>query len=382
MWTASLALFVVTLGFGVVVPLMPAIAQGAGEGASQFSALFVAYSAARITCQVPGGVWVDRAGALSVLRIALALYALSLGGLLVPGGLVWFTAVRTVEGAATGLAFPATLALAAAAGPPDAIGRRIGLVTGVGTSGFLVGPVMGGALAGSGPQLPLTVALAAAVAMLVFLLVVTAPATAERAARTVRGEVAALARMSARPDFIGLVLPLGFNKLVFSGMQALLPLWGADVLGLGVRGVTGLFALSGVVFAVVQPLAGALADRLDPRAVIVACAVPMMIAIGFLGEAPGGASFAALFGGYILLSSVIFAATLKHAGRAYGEVGGAYGGVFGVVQTLTDLMTLVGPVLSLVLYQTRPGQLFPVVAAIGVPFQIGFVLLTRLRRPA
>ena len=83
---ATLALFVVSLGYGVIVPLLPELAGGRGatdEGL--LSAVYAGYAAAKIGCQVPGGVWVDRVGAEKVVRWALAAFTLSLAGFLLPG---------------------------------------------------------------------------------------------------------------------------------------------------------------------------------------------------------------------------------------------------------------------------------------------------------
>ena len=378
MWLAVLALFVVTLGFGIVVPIMPAIAGGMSAHAAQYSALFVAYSAARIGFQIPGGVWVDRVGAGRVLRVSLLAYAVSLAALAVPGRPVWFTAARAIEGAATGLAYPAVLALAAA-GPPEGMGRRIGIAVGVGSSGFLLGPVVGGALVGLGTFVPIAVGASAA---LVLFACASAAAPAAAPAppepRSLRGEVDALRRLVTRREFVGLMLPLSFNKLTFSGFQALLPLWGADRLGLGVRGVTALFALAGIIFSLVQPLAGALADRVRPRVLIIACGVPLLAVLALLGRADDGWTFGAGFGAYVLLTSAIFTATTREAGQRHGESG--LGGVFGVLNTGTDLMTVIGPSLFLALYALDRTSLFPAVAAFGVAFHLGFIALGR--RPA
>jgi len=122
--------------------------------------VFAGYNLARIAAQLPSGVWVDRAGPVTALRLALGLYALSLAGFLIDGGLAWFTSVRVLEGAATGMTYPAVLAIAAR-GAPETMGKRIGAVVGGGSSGVLVGPFLAVVLSARGA---IGVALIAAIA--------------------------------------------------------------------------------------------------------------------------------------------------------------------------------------------------------------------------
>lgn len=178
------------------------------------------------------------------------------------------------------------------------------------------------------------------------------------------------------PGFIGLALPIAFNKLTFSAFQGLIPLYGARELGLGTRGITGLFALTGVLFGAFQVAGGALADRFAPRKVVLACTLPLLASLGAMVAARDAVSFACAWGAYVALSSVIFTSTLKNAARAYGTED-TYGGVFGVLGTATDLMTVVGPLLFLGIYGQSGSAVFPAMALFGVPFALGFLLLGR-----
>ena len=392
----SLALFVVSLGYGVVVPLLPQLAGvipgGAGgaqaaSGASAISIVYALYAAAKISAQVPGGAWVDAAGGRTVLRVALWLFSLSLLGFLFPLGVAWFALVRALEGAATGLVYPAVFALVLQSAGEERAGRRIGLVVGLGTSGLLIGPALGGLLGAreglpaalSAGRLPVLVALGAAVTVAAWAqgseIHKMPPAANAPARRTVAAELAALWSLARDPGFLGLCLPIAFNKLTFSAFQGLLPLHGA-ALGLGPRGVTLLFALTGVIFGAAQGLGGVLVDKVSPRAVALWLTPPLLASLCAAALAADAVAFGVFYGGYIAASSVIFTATLKHAARTFGT-DQTYGGVFGVLGTLTDLMTVVGPLLFLNLYPAQGAWVFGSMAAVGVPFAVGFVILSR-----
>lgn len=369
---AILSLFVISLGYGVVVPVLPALAGGRDathEGA--LSAVLAAYSAARIACQIPGGLFADRAGPVAALRLALPLFALSLVGFLFFTDLRLFVALRIVEGAATGLVYPACFALALRAGDPSQGGRRLSLLAALGTSGLLVGPALA-ALSPDSPRLPVAGALAASALLALW---VWRPGAARddlaapAAARTVRDDLRALAYLARRVAFLGLMAPIAFNKLTFSAFQGLLPLVGADRWPGEPWRVTVLFVLTGLVFAAAQPLAGRLSDHLPPRRVV-ALAVPfLLLSLATLSGALGPVSFATAFGAYILFSSLIFTATMRHAARTFGTED-TYGGVFGLLATLTDLATVVGPLIFINLYGTFRESAFLAMAGIGAVFAL------------
>lgn len=376
MLLGTLALFVVSLGYGVVVPLLPELAGGrAATDEALLSAVYASYAALKIGAQVPGGVWVDRVGPTRVMRWALAGYLVSLGGFLFGADLAWFTAVRAVEGAATGLVYPAAFALALRGADPAKTGRRLGTMAGVGTSGLLVGPALGGWLGEADPRLPVQVALLATVPVLAWTLARDAEPPRE-AERSVGAELRGLGRVARDFGFLALMLPIAFNKLTFSSFQGLLPLWGPDVLDVGTRGVTAYFVLTGVCFGAAQPLAGWLSDRVGARPVVLVGCVPLLVCLAALNWTTTPVLFGVAYGGYVVFASCMFTATMKHAAHAFGT-DDTYGGLFGMLGTLTDVMTVVGPLLFINLYGLVGPRVGVWMAVVGLPFFVLYMLRAR-----
>lgn len=388
MLLCAIALFVVSLGYGVVVPVLPELVGSGAEGVGGLSIVYAAYSAAKIGAQVPGGVWVDRAGGGRVLRVALVAFSLSLLMFMLPGlgvggpsGPSYFAAARVLEGAATGLVYPAVVAQVFVVTAPERAGRALGTVIGVGSSGLLVGPVLGAALRSRGANAPLAVALAAslAVTLAVFVTAGRGGRDPARPARTVRSEVSALATLAATAGFFALALPIGFNKLTFSAFQGLLPLVARGTLHVGDRGIAALFVTIGVTFGIAQPLAGALADRFAPRRVVLATLPVLVGALLALAFLTGPWAFGAVFGVHILAQSIVFTATTKEVGRAFGAEG-SYGGVFGLMGTLTDLATIVGPLVFLNVYGQTGPRVFVIMAGVGACSAVAYAAFGAARR--
>lgn len=369
---SALALFAVSLGYGVVVPLVPTLAGGA-EGLG-LSLVYALYSAAKISAQLPGGVWVDRVGADRMLRLGLGLFVLATAGFLIPGPVWWLVALRIVEGLATGLVYPAVFARVFSAGGS---GTSLGAVGGLGSSGMVLGPALAGLLGRHDVRTPL--AIAVLVALLAFawsFLERKRGAERPRPPRTLKEELGQLAALGRNVAFVGTLLPIAFNKLSFTGLAGVLPLHAKRFVGLELGGVTVLFGLLGVTFGLAQPLGGALADRFAARKVVLLAAplsLASLAAMSFLLE-PVPHALALV--GYVAGSSVVFAVVLKHAADAHGSAG-THGGVFGVIGTSTDVMTVLGPLVFVNAYQAWPRALYALMASVGVVFFVGFWALGR-----
>ncbi len=375
---SALALFAVSLGYGVVVPLVPTFAAGA-DG-FLISLVYALYSAAKIGAQIPGGVWVDRAGPRRALLLGLGLFAASTAGLLIPGPPAWLIVLRILEGIGTGLVYPAVFARVFS-GAGGRTGTSLGIVGGLGSSGMVVGPVLAGLLAPLNVRLPVGVALGVTVLAAVLIVSEGAGVAAERAPgprRTVGEELRALVRLASSLAFVGAVLPIGFNKLSYTGLQGVIPLHGEAVVHLSLQGITTLFAVLGVTFAVAQPVGGFLSDRFRARSVVLWVGPIALLSLGSMSLTIDPLAYGAGLFGYAFFSSVIFAVILKlTADRFVGP--GAHGGVYGLLGTLTDVMTVLGPLVFVNAYTAWPKDIFLVMAGTGALFLTAFVVLTRAR---
>lgn len=360
------ALFVVSLGYGVIVPQMPQLLGS--DDAGLLSVLFVGYAAAKLAFQIPGGALADRLGAARVVRWALVGFCLSLVpfAFAVPA---WALVVaRAVEGACTGLIYPAVLSLAAAL-PGDRRGTNLGVIAGIGTGGFLLGPAVAALLAPTwGPRVPVGVALALALAVTVAFGASRAEAGPVVAPRALRAELDQLRAHLGSAAFVARTLPVAQNKLAYTALQALLPLHGAAVLGLGSRGITLLFVLTAVGFGLGQPLGGLVGDRVPPLRAIAVLSFVVPSALVALAAVTTPVGFVPIFAVWLLAASMIFALSIQQLAADVGGTRGA-GLSFGVFQTLSDLATIVGPPMFLAIRAALErhgagGQVFAAMAAV------------------
>jgi len=71
-------------------------------------------------------------------------------------------------------------------------------------------------------------------------------------------------------------------------------------------------------------------------------------------------------------------ATLQHAAQQHGQ--DRYGGMYGVLGTLTDVMTVVGPLVLMNIYGAVGQGVFGAMALLGLVFLLGFFVLGRAAR--
>jgi len=264
------------LGFGIVVPLLPLYARHLGAGPASIGLLLAAFSAAQFLCAPLLGRLSDRVGRKPVLVVSLVGTA---AGSLLTGlaGSLWLLFVaRVLDGASGGSVAVAQASATDLVGPTERT-RVFGLLGAAYGVGFVIGPAIGGLAALGGTRLPFFVAagiagLNAAVALR--RLPETRPAAARAApagaaGRPGRGIVAALRAIA---------VPAGVTVLLvgaFSAFEVTFPLFGQRRLGFGLAGIGAVFAMVGVVAAIVQggvvrPLAARIGDAGCLRAGLVA----------------------------------------------------------------------------------------------------------------
>lgn len=346
---------------------------GGDPGEALLSTLFALYAVAKLAALLPGGLLSDRFGEGAMIRFSLAAFTLSLVGFVVEGPPVLVLSARTLEGVATGLLYPPLFARAARLARGS--GTSLGVLGGIGTSGLLVGPGLAALLVPTlGPRAPVMIALALSVVVVLWAAATPLPGGEARAERsTLAGELSRLRRFVGSVAFIGLSLPVAFNKLTWTAFQGLIPVVGPASLGADPREVALVFVAAAVAFGVGQPVGGVLADRIPPRRGVL-WLMPVVVATlpGLVGADRVGA--AGLFFAYAVLGSIVYSLVVKEVALAVGGKPGAGAGI-GVFQTVTDSMTILGPPLFLGIHAAAGRMTFAAMAAVGVLFFAGYAVL-------
>lgn len=369
------AVFVLNMGYGMVLPVIPLYARSYGASAALIGLMLSAVAVGRITLQLPAGYLADRVDERLVAAGGLALYAPALLGMaLLPSPAV-FVPLRLVEGCAEGIALPALYAIVSTRSHPDRVGTSFGLFTSSATGGLALAPVVGGlAVARVGPRPLFGLVAAGALLAALLLLASVGPGRpeAEAAARRPSGLGALRLLSGALAVRLLPALAASFaSRVAFAAVLAVVPLYASDVLHVGSDALGLLFTLNFAVFSFGQPLAGWASDRSRGHRDLAPAVVVMGAAFAVLGFAASFTVFAALLVVEAFAACWVVVASRRLASTAATSVG--HGKAFAVLGVAGDAGSLVGPLLATALYGAGVRLPFVLVGAIS-----GLALLTAL----
>jgi len=279
------SLLVVMLGFGMVIPIFPFLIERLGASGS---ALGVLVATAALTEFLFGPIWgsiSDRVGRKPILMIGMFGYALSMFLFGLATQLWMLIAFRALSGVLSSATLSTTMAYIGDSTSEKARGGGMGLLGAAGGAGTVIGPGIGGLLAGGSLATPFFVS--AALALLSLLLVALfLPESLPVGMRSSQREKIKLIRLdelwSALTGPIGLLLLLAFLATFgTSNFEAVFGLYMLKKLGYGPVQVGGILTLLGFIALVGRgALTGVITGRWGEPTVIKASL--MVGAVGFI----------------------------------------------------------------------------------------------------
>lgn len=152
--TLVATLFVVSLGFGIVIPIMPHLARQLGATPLQIGLITTSYAAVQFLVAPFWGRLSDRHGRRPILLVGLVGLVLSFGMMALARNYSSLLAGRILGGLLSAATIPTAQAMAADLSPPQERARAMGTVGASMGVGFIFGPVIGGSVAHLGVSMP------------------------------------------------------------------------------------------------------------------------------------------------------------------------------------------------------------------------------------
>jgi MFS family permease len=246
--------FVDTMFFAALTPLLPHYAEEFGIGKTGWGLLQAAYPAGALVGALPSGMLAARLGVKPTVIAGLVCIALTSTAFGFADTLWQLDAARFAQGLASSFSWTGGLAWLVAAAPPGRRGALIGTAFGLAIGGALFGPVLGGgaSVVGTAPAF-------AAVAALALLQAVWAwrtPAARPQQPQPVSTLFRAMRTRHVAAGIWFVLLP----GLLFGTLGVLAPLRLYD-LGFGALAIGATWLTSAAFEALLSPWLGHLSDR-------------------------------------------------------------------------------------------------------------------------
>lgn len=156
-WILVGAAFVIAIGFGIVSPVLPAYARSFDVGVAAASIIVSAFAFFRLIFAPAGGLLVSRLGERPVYLIGLLIVSASSFATAFAGSYAQLLLFRGLGGIGSTMFTVSAMALLVRLAPPSARGRVSSAYASAFLIGGMVGPVLGGLLAGWGLRAPFIV---------------------------------------------------------------------------------------------------------------------------------------------------------------------------------------------------------------------------------
>jgi DHA1 family multidrug resistance protein-like MFS transporter len=272
LYILAISLVVVMLGFGIVIPIMPFYMERLGAGGTELGLLVASYAVMRLICGPLWGSLSDRVGRKPILMVGIFGYGITmiLFGLATK---LWMLFIfRSLSGILSSATSPTTMAYVGDSMPEKERSQGMGSLGGAVGVGTIVGPGLGGLLAGENLATPFFIAggMSFLALILIWLFLPESLPTAARQRNSKKKRLPAREIWKAASGSIGSLLLMAF--LASFGLTAFFGIFGLYALqkfNARPESVGGVMMVFGLVTALAQGLlVGPLSRRWGERRVI------------------------------------------------------------------------------------------------------------------
>jgi DHA1 family multidrug resistance protein-like MFS transporter len=343
-------MFIVMVGFGVIMPILPFYAESMGATATYLGLLFASYSIVQFFFAPIWGQASDRIGRKPIILIGLLGFGISFVFFGLATSLWMLFAARILGGILSAATLPTVMAYIADITDVESRGGGMGMMGAAMGIGIIFGPVLGGFLGEVSPGLPFFFAAALALAVSIFAFAFLPESHSKiaqleaRRNQTKRRNLAEVWTALFGP--IGFILILAFlASFASANLEGTFALFSEVHLGFGEAEMGTLFGAMGVVMALTQ---GLLVGRFINR-----WGEARMIQVGLISSALG---YILLLTTFNMLSMVVVLSVMGIGNAALRPAVNSLaskrtsvneqGAVMGIVNSYNSLGRIFGPIVG------------------------------------
>jgi DHA1 family multidrug resistance protein-like MFS transporter len=360
-------------------PLLPLLARQLGASAPMIGAVMAASTLTGVLLKMPAGTWSDLIGRRPLLLTAAAIFAAMPFSYLLAGSLAALIAIRFLHGSATAIMGPVMSATISDLAPTGRRATWLSLYSTFQGAGQAAGPVIAGVLIARG-RFDVAFIVAGVVAMAAPVLIASGRmAPADAVPRSGSGHFArGIMEVLAERRILVASVAHAFYFVINGTLNAFLPLFAADRIGLDAAQIGWLFGLQTVTTLAIRPLIGAASDRLGRRGAIAAGLGACAVSVTGISLATSAAELYAAVLFYALTVALTTAATGAYITDVAPKT--RFGAAHGVFGTIYDIGDAGGPLIGGLLVHTWGySPTFQLMAGLAGVTAVGFAYVSRER---
>ncbi|UVJ38102.1 MFS transporter [Arthrobacter sp. CJ23] len=338
------AAFLIALGFGLVAPVLPQFATTFDVGATAAAVIVSIFAFMRLLFAPAGGMLIGRFGERNVYVSGLLIVAASTAACAFAQDYWQLLIFRGLGGAGSVMFTVAAMGLLVRLAPPERRGRVSGAYASAFLIGSVLGPVVGGLLAGFGLRVPFLAYAAALVLAAIVVRTLLRGGDGEAEGTAVAPAMGFKEALGDSAYRAALFSSFGNGWTTFGVRMATIPLFAVAVLDARPETAAWALAIFAAGNAVALAFSGRLADSLGRKPLMIAGLIITGLATGVIGLSTDLTAFfvaSAVAGfGSGVLGPAQQAAVADVIGR--GRSGGK---VLAVFQMAADTGAIIGPVL-------------------------------------
>jgi DHA1 family multidrug resistance protein-like MFS transporter len=359
-------------------PLLPLLASELGADAPMVGFIMGASTLTGILVKFPAGAWSDVLGRRPLLVLGAVVFAAMPFTYIGIASLGMLMTLRFVHGSATAIFGPVASASLSDVAPTDRRATWLSTYSTVQGVGQAVGPVVAGYLIATG-RYDIAFMVAGAVAMAAPFIAAGWPSrpsmpSGRLAPRT--PFVQGIVEVCRQPLILMTSLAQAAQFVLNGTLNAFLPLFARDVLGLSASQLGWLFALQTVTTLATRPVMGMLSDRIGRRGVIATGLTVCSGAVLLVSAATGVEALVTA----ILLYAVGVAVTTAATSAFITDLSrrARYGAAHGVFGTIYDVGDALGPIAAgMLVASVGYSRMFQVMAAVALVVAATFYAVSR-----
>ncbi|TRZ39522.1 MFS transporter [Niallia circulans] len=367
-------LFIVFLGIGLIIPVMPSFMNMMHITGSTMGYLVAVFAFAQLIVSPFAGRWVDSIGRKKMIVFGLVIFGISelIFGLGTNVSVLYIS--RILGGISAAFIMPAVTAYVADITTIQDRSKAMGYVSAAISTGFIIGPGAGGFIADFGIRVPFFFAaviafLAAFTSVFILKEPLSKSELAELAANTQKSNFFKDLKKSTQPIYLIAFIIVFVLAFGLSAYETVFSLFSDHKFGFTPKDIATIITISSIFAVIVQILwFGKLVNKLGEKAVIQLCLIIGAV-LAFASTIMSGFIAVLLVTCFIFLAFDLLRPALttflsKTAGKQQGFVAG-------MNSTYTSLGTIFGPALGGILFDININ--FPFLFA-GVVMIVGLGL--------